>query len=1295
MEQAVNSFIKGLQSDTHPMTQGNETLSDALNATIITSSGNEFILQNDMGNRRVNNAFLPSGYEPVGIKEYGGIIYIAAYNPITNKSQIGSFPSPQRKINDPENNSGEFNFENFDFSTKTQNIEHSSNLENIWVLKNDSFLIPLTKDTSLRAGDKFSIYSEDSENLQSKGLYSDDMIIRDIRDNLTNYNNVDSEEMKAISPKNKKYTIAVGVLNSQNQFVDITKTLHRVYTTEGENKGKYIKYQETVSDIYKFNDGYFISPSNPNIDNVETQADNNLILSRQKVALNTYSYKLIGPLYLKISLNHIVGFDYDIRGIYNKENNTATLFIDGYITYNCPDGVQQYDNSGDINYKSYQEGKVGMNGFDLLDNNFVAMNNNKLYLAKFVKRHKEEEVTYGKCTYDPITNLYRVKITKQFNDVIPNYYPTLNVSELSTIYEYILGVSLNTPSKGAESRTTPTEESSDYDIWKSYDIVNQKYRGHLYLENLSIKNTIDLAKLGTGEIKLIGWKFKNELKENGELKKTDISYSFSKYPRSNEIFVNLRLEFVNVADPTDYFCYPEAPFGSNDDVSEILTKGTITINWETETYKPKPRQVYGVTYTYGVYSDKTIKIYDEYGNLRADKVENLVKVTEDSQNSRSSRGMSRGINMSGEDTYVPLDNNIYTGPYTIDREKTSDIPKIPIPQIDDTKNSLVKPIDINEIHIPQVITETQEISQYNLWYISTELFNTFYSNGDIVNFCTVVTNPEMEGYNEGFAEKMNIVCKAEFEGNIKNETYTEQTGNIVSQDKNINYTVTTTNNISVKKENVIIKITDEQNYPEWIKPNASDIEFNQAFIVIENNGNENTTEINDLNKNTIKEKLKNKIENYTKSGIDKLEEDLFDISRVISSNELKVTIKNKDILLGKGTSKLDVKDVFAPLSSMISLFLPKNEGFCAPIVNGDFGNDGNTSFYDLIVNYPEEKVNEYPSDDDPWEYNGETYSKRKGVGSVIFTYRNDDLDKEIINQSLVCTYLNVAGLLYSGEDESGLRISNKDLTNDQINQIEYAYNNLFYSEFFSNITKQNCKYFSRIFWKVKLSDNDYGWAMFKNPIIDSNKESITKNDIINLFKYDYIYCAYPKKDDIILYGPNQYIYNNNYNFNVTLKAGYKFKQINNIAIPYKIGNLEFKYVGDKNEDYTISLGNVTLKSETSFYDRVNNIQNIIQNGVDSIYANGNEIIFKDSEGGDLIPSNVYYLENKELKKLNSNSFTIDTTTINNESYNQLLLYTNGVEESSPNYKYYAYKNGGQYSLLKFDNIRLVKDSICK
>jgi hypothetical protein len=38
-----------------------------------------------MGNGRINKVRLDEGYIPVGIKEHGGIIYIASYNPETKK----------------------------------------------------------------------------------------------------------------------------------------------------------------------------------------------------------------------------------------------------------------------------------------------------------------------------------------------------------------------------------------------------------------------------------------------------------------------------------------------------------------------------------------------------------------------------------------------------------------------------------------------------------------------------------------------------------------------------------------------------------------------------------------------------------------------------------------------------------------------------------------------------------------------------------------------------------------------------------------------------------------------------------------------------------------------------------------------------------------------------------------------------------------------------------------------------------------------------------------------------------
>lgn len=94
--ETINTFDKGMIKDTHPLTTPNNVLTDALNATYITYNGNEMILQNDLGNAKVKHAKLPEGYVPIGMKEHGGIIYVAAYDPENNKGQVGCFPSPQQ-----------------------------------------------------------------------------------------------------------------------------------------------------------------------------------------------------------------------------------------------------------------------------------------------------------------------------------------------------------------------------------------------------------------------------------------------------------------------------------------------------------------------------------------------------------------------------------------------------------------------------------------------------------------------------------------------------------------------------------------------------------------------------------------------------------------------------------------------------------------------------------------------------------------------------------------------------------------------------------------------------------------------------------------------------------------------------------------------------------------------------------------------------------------------------------------------------------------------------------------------
>ena len=43
-KQTENTFTEGLVQDLHPLTTPNNILTDALNATLITMNGNEFVL---------------------------------------------------------------------------------------------------------------------------------------------------------------------------------------------------------------------------------------------------------------------------------------------------------------------------------------------------------------------------------------------------------------------------------------------------------------------------------------------------------------------------------------------------------------------------------------------------------------------------------------------------------------------------------------------------------------------------------------------------------------------------------------------------------------------------------------------------------------------------------------------------------------------------------------------------------------------------------------------------------------------------------------------------------------------------------------------------------------------------------------------------------------------------------------------------------------------------------------------------------------------------------------------------
>ena len=160
IKKAVNKFTKGLIMDFSPENTQDEMLTNALNATLLTFNGNELSLQNDMGNARVETAYLPEGYIPVGTCEYGGIIYIVSYNPLEDKSQIGCFPSPERNISNDELGLSDKRLRSDDFQ-EFHDIQIGDMTKSVpsGKIEHTSYCVTLRND-NLNPGDKFIVTSD-------------------------------------------------------------------------------------------------------------------------------------------------------------------------------------------------------------------------------------------------------------------------------------------------------------------------------------------------------------------------------------------------------------------------------------------------------------------------------------------------------------------------------------------------------------------------------------------------------------------------------------------------------------------------------------------------------------------------------------------------------------------------------------------------------------------------------------------------------------------------------------------------------------------------------------------------------------------------------------------------------------------------------------------------------------------------------------------------------------------------------------------------------------------------------
>lgn len=608
--QAQNTFNEGMVLDNHPLMTPNTVLTDALNATLVTMNGNEMVLQNDMGNARVENAKLPPGYIPIGMKEYGGIIYIACYNPLTNKGQIGCFPSPQRQKTATQISeiTPTFKFPDVTY-IKEENDEEWYKINSL-LTKCEIF----PKGTIIRSGDKFSV------GLPISSMFGTDNIDSTGENFISNYDNVENGLVK--TPMNRMYTFGVATLDNNGQLRDITNQLKRY------KGGQQVQFSNIDSDLYKFNCGYWQNE-------MSTEDKDGLVSSELmdqtnvQSKLNTYNSKLFGRLFLYAKYNTVQSIEVSVIG-YKKldDNNTINnpiytghtdsdysdvelpliqnqkyLQIDSKILlliyvnykYNCPDG------SKSLNSKNLVEPLEGYKYyFDKSNQNIIRgiqfiINNNLIYNLPFSipnDYNKNYNLGYGYPLYDKITNIY----------------------SFSQVYT----LPLNTTDKIS---------------WTAYPVTYFYDNGLKFGEipDESVSGELNPDNINSGKMELNAWRYY----VNND--RVLLTWGFESYPRENDVISEVSFSFYDVAYNTlkwKFFTKERVSyngeFNENFDISNFISDSSnyntsvipnklfyVDISWK---YNSQERHTYRWMLITGLYNPSyygnseypTIKDYDSF-----------------------------------------------------------------------------------------------------------------------------------------------------------------------------------------------------------------------------------------------------------------------------------------------------------------------------------------------------------------------------------------------------------------------------------------------------------------------------------------------------------------------------------------------------------------------------------------------------------------------------------------------------------------------------------------------------------
>lgn len=516
---AKSTFGDGLLMDFAPDNTQATCLTHALNATLLTMNGNELSLQNDMGNGRVETAYLPEGYIPVGTCEFGDIIYIVSYNPITNKSQIGCFPSPERNISSDELSGVKttFNLEEFTKSTDFGFRETISNS-----------VKKVIYDNSLNPGDKFIVHSGD------------------IHDNISR-----------ISDYGNKSHI-VGAFPKQFKI--------NVVAIEDSGKINYLN-----NDLKWYDDFYINQESTNNSNKPDIDSYRNILSSGYSV----FQSKVSGKLAILIELERIQTFNSTYEVLKNK-NITKTIES---TTVNC----QQYDiyinfnwktNNPDVNPKSiviYDFKWVSNSGNDKKAGQYYVTGAAKKAELPITSGYIELEITgqantenyseFLKSNYQAASNQYKghTKITQSVQNGIPEegkYYLDLHHIVDGVYYnnegkplgvEDVKDCIVNNHFKSSITKNgftinIPDTDSNGNKIDKRDLILSFKVAPMMeygVLSDLVQTHYIDFSKIGSGEINLEGYKY--YIGENLCTLQIDSSI----YPEDNKGVAKIEVQFYD------------------------------------------------------------------------------------------------------------------------------------------------------------------------------------------------------------------------------------------------------------------------------------------------------------------------------------------------------------------------------------------------------------------------------------------------------------------------------------------------------------------------------------------------------------------------------------------------------------------------------------------------------------------------------------------------------------------------------------------------------------------------------